>query len=247
MESPHRPDLQPGEDDLKALYGSAFRGPNGYERFYDGTGFVGNPDLGPERIQTAELVVEHSLTPQFRATGAAYYYWINDLVDQEPLDPNGPDPDLNTWKNLAKTEAYGLELQLEMANWSRFRLDGRLGYAIQEARGETESEGAERLTNSPTHKVNFNLTAPFFKDELFGSIEVLYLSSRRTLLGDKTDDHTITNLTLFNDRSIEGLEISASVKNLFDEKYSDPGSGEQVQDQIAQDGRTFWFKIKYGF
>ena len=38
-----------------------------------------------------------------------------------------------------------------------------------------------------------------------------------------------------------------SVKNLFDEKYSDPGSGEQVQDQIAQDGRTFWFKIKYGF
>ena len=43
-----------------------------------------------------------------------------------------------------------------------------------------------------------------------------------------------------------GMEVSASVRNLFNEAYSDPGSGENVQDQIAQDGRTFWFKVKYG-
>jgi len=226
---------------FKVLYGSAFRGPNAYERFYEGTGFQPNPDLGPERVQTTELVVEHRLNRNFQGTVAGYYYWINDLVDQHQENPPG-GPII--WKNRGKTQALGLELQMEMADWSRFGLDGRLGYALQ--RAEDRLSG-ERLTNSPTHKLNFNLTAPFVRDQLFGSFELLYLSGRDTLAGDKTDDHTITNLTLFNKNSIEGLEISASVKNLFDEKYSDPGSSEQVQDQIEQDGRTFWFKIKYGF
>ena len=44
-----------------------------------------------------------------------------------------------------------------------------------------------------------------------------------------------------------GLEITASLRNVFDETYSDPGSGEHVQDEIEQDGRGFWLKVKYGF
>src|SRR5206468_1023081 len=57
---------------FKALYGTAFRGPNAYERYYSGTGFKGNSDLDPERIATYELVAERSLTPYIRATAAGY-------------------------------------------------------------------------------------------------------------------------------------------------------------------------------
>ena len=46
---------------------------------------------------------------------------------------------------------------------------------------------------------------------------------------------------------VKGLEISSSVRNLFDQKYSDPGSGEEWHDSIKQDGRSFWLKVKYGF
>ena len=229
---------------FKALYGSAFRGPNAYERFYEGTGFFPNPELGPERIRTAELVVEHRLNSHFRATGAGYYYWIDDLITQEPVDPNFPDGD-TIWRNRAKTEAYGLELQLETADWTRLHIDGRLGYALQRAQNRDMSN--EKLVNSPTHKLNFNLTAPFYQDELFGGFELIYLSPRKTLAADETDGHTVVNLTLFNRNSIEGFEVSAAVKNLFDEKYADPGSRENVQDVIEQDGRTFWFMLKYGF
>jgi iron complex outermembrane receptor protein len=223
---------------FKALYGSAFRGPNAYERFYEGTGFSPNPDLDPERIQTAELVVEHAFTPHLRGTAAGYYYWINDLVDQ---DTSGS---MIIWTNRGKTEAFGLELQLEAADLTRFHIDSRIGYALQEAKDRLTDE---RLTNSPSHKLNFNLSVPLVGEELFGSFELLYLSSRNTLAGDKADDYTVSNLTLFNTNSIDGLEISASVRNLFDERYFDPGSGELVQDQVEQDGRTFWFKVKYGF
>jgi len=37
-----------------------------------------------------------------------------------------------------------------------------------------------------------------------------------------------------------GLEVAASVYNLFDVDYAYPGFGEHTQDTIEQDGRTFW-------
>ena len=39
------------------------------------------------------------------------------------------------------------------------------------------------------------------------------------------------------------LDLSASVYNLFDKKYFDPGRPEDVQDAIQQDGRNFRIKL----
>lgn len=223
---------------FKALYGMAFRGPNPYERFYVGTGFIGNPNLDPENITTYELVVEHSLTAYIRATIAGYFYRIDDLISQEAVGP-----DLQ-FQNRGKTEAKGLEFQLEMDDKGPLGIAGRFGYALQNAE-DRRTNG--RLTNSPTHLVNLNVIAPLFEDKLFAGLEVFYMSNRKTLAGFTTSDYTVTNLTLFSKNVIKGVEVSASVRNLFDRDYSDPGSGEQVQDEIEQDGRTFWFKLKYGF
>jgi iron complex outermembrane receptor protein len=225
---------------FKALYGTAFRGANAYERFYEGTGFKSNPNLDPETISTYELVVEHALTPYIRATAAGYYYQIDDLVSQELDTSDG----LLVFQNKDEVEAMGLELQLEMDDRGPLPIAGRLGYALQEAKDRRTNR---RLTNSPAHLINLNLIAPIFLDKLFGGFELLYASERRTLAGGRADDHVVVNSTLFTKNLLRGLEVSASVRNLFDETYFDPGSGEQVQDQIEQDGRTFWLKLKYGF
>jgi outer membrane receptor protein involved in Fe transport len=57
----------------------------------------------------------------------------------------------------------------------------------------------------------------------------------------------IANLTLLNRTMAKGLENSASVYNLFDKRYSDPGRPEHLQDLIAQDGRSFRGKLIYRF
>jgi outer membrane receptor for ferrienterochelin and colicin len=57
----------------------------------------------------------------------------------------------------------------------------------------------------------------------------------------------LTNLTLFSQKLLPGVELSGSIHNLFDQRYGDPGSGEHRQDIIEQDGRTFWLKAKYSF
>ena len=46
---------------------------------------------------------------------------------------------------------------------------------------------------------------------------------------------------------VYNLEISASVYNLFDTTYFDPGSDHHVQDMLQQDGRNYRLKITWGF
>ncbi len=225
---------------IKALYGQAFRAPSAYERFYAGTGFKSNPNLDAEGIKTYELVFEHSLSPHIRATATGYFYRINNLVSLE-TDPS--DGQL-VFQNAGKTEAKGLELQLEMDDTGPIGVAGRIGYALQSV---DDQRTEERLTNSPKHLVNLNVIVPLVRDKLFAGLEVRYTSERNTLAGNTTDDYFITNLTLFSENILKGLEVSASVRNLFDAEFADPGSGEHVQDKIPQDGRSFWLKVKYGF
>ncbi len=225
---------------FKALYGTAFRSPNAYERFYVGTGFKANPNLDSENIATYELVMEHAFTPYIRGTVAGYFYRIDDLISQE-TDPNDG---LLVFENLGKTQAKGIEVQLEMDDSGPLGISGRIGYALQEA-VDRRTDG--RLTNSPTHLLNVNAIAPLYKDMFFAGLEVSYASKRKTLAGKVTSGYSVTNLTLFSKNLLRGLEVTASVKNLFDRDYSDPGSGEQVQDEIEQDGRSYWLKFKYGF
>ncbi len=225
---------------VKALYGMAFRGANAYERFYVGTGFKANPNLDPETITTYELAVEQSLTDYLRATGSIYFYSIDDLISQE----TDPSDSLLVFQNRGQIDARGLELQLELDERARFGVGGRLGYALQEAR---DRRSGKRLTNSPTHLVNLNLVVPLLQDRMSIAVESSYTSRRKTLAGNRTNDFVATNVTLSTRNFIRGLEVSVSVRNIFDKEYSDPGSGEQVQDQIEQDGRLFWLTVKYAF
>jgi outer membrane receptor for ferrienterochelin and colicins len=73
------------------------------------------------------------------------------------------------------------------------------------------------------------------------------MSKRTTLASRYADAFFITNLTLFSQKLAKGVEVSGSVYNLFDEEYSDPASGEHVQDTIEQDGVNFRFKVTYLF
>jgi len=55
------------------------------------------------------------------------------------------------------------------------------------------------------------------------------------------------NGTLFTQTLVRGLEMSGSVYNLLDRKYSTPSSGGGLQETIAQDGRSFRVKLTYRF
>jgi outer membrane receptor for ferrienterochelin and colicins len=224
---------------LKLLYGHAFRAPNAFEQFYaDNITNKANPDLKPEIIKTYEIMVEQYLNRNLRAAISGYYYTISGLIDQTSDSKDG----LLIYKNIDSVEAKGLEFELN-GKWES-GLEGRISYAVQKA---VDQKTGRRLTNSAQHMVKTSLLIPLWRDKVFAGIETRYMSSRRTLAGHASGDLFVTNLTLFSQHLLKGVELSGSIYNLFDDHYDDPGAGEHRQDLIPQDGRTFWIRLKYHF
>jgi iron complex outermembrane receptor protein len=225
---------------LKLLYGTAFRNPNVYERFYHDQGSTTkpNPGLKPETISTYELVFEQGIGRRLRGTTSFYYYEINNLISQT-IDPADG---LLVFRNIGRTEARGAELELE-GKWDS-GLEGRISYTFQEA---TNKDTDEVLSNSPRHLAKLRVSLPVFRDKFFFSPEIQYIGKRRTLAGNQTEDSLTMNVTLLAQKLVPGLEISGSIYNLFDKSYGDPGAAEHRQDIILQDGRTFRLKLTYRF
>jgi len=225
---------------LKLLYGEAFRAPSAFENYYhDGpVTQKPNPDLGPETIRTYEVVWEQYLGDRLRAVATGFYYKIDDLINLT-LDPADG---LLVFENLDEVEARGLELELEgrlKGGW-----EGRISYSAQNAEN---SKTGESLNNSPRHLVKLNLSMPLWKEQAFLGIEEQFTSTRKTVAGEKTGGVAVTNLTLYGRHLLPGLEVTASVFNLLDKRFSDPVSAAHRQSTIQQDGRVFRCELTYTF
>ena len=226
---------------VKLIYGEAFRAPNNYELYYTaaGLGLTANPNLKPETIRTYELSYEQRLFDNYRLTLSGFYNKINDMV-RVVADPS--DPTLDTFDNISFASVRGAEAELE-AKW-RNGFSGQISYSYQYSK---DDQTGQRLVNSPLHMAKANLVLPLLGDQLMSGIELQYLGSRRTLAGNRADDQLITNLTLFSQKWIKGLECSLSLYNLFDQRYDDPASSDHAMDTIRQDGFGWRFKAVYSF
>ncbi len=224
---------------FKLIYGSAFRPPNDYELYYnDGTSIKNNLNLKPETITTYELLWEQYIGKYLRTSTSVYYNEIEDLINYrtDPIDG------LSEPFNSKGANAKGIELELE----GKFPRDvqGRISYDLQ--RAEDTATG-KTLTNSPEHQVKLNVRVPLIPEQLFLGTEFIFMSSRKTLAGNETDNAFVTNLTLFAPNVTKRLKISASVYNLFNQKFGEPAGIDFKQDIIQQDGIAFRLQCIYSF
>jgi iron complex outermembrane receptor protein len=228
---------------FKLLYGSAFRAPNAYEAYYgDQISNLPNPSLRPEKIQTYEAIYEQYFYEHFRSSLSGFYYRVKDLITSQPVDPALPGDSPTHYVNVDSLDARGVELELE-GRWNG-GLEARASYTFQRAEA---TDTGRSLSNSPDHLAKLSLVLPLWQNLLFAGLEQQYQSSRLTLAGAGTGAAHSTNLTLFSRGMVPGLHLSASVYNLFDRHAYDPGTPNQIQDLIAQDGRSFRVKLDYRF
>jgi outer membrane receptor for ferrienterochelin and colicins len=222
---------------LKAIYGQAYRAPNAYELYYEAPGYSANPHLSPETIRSYELVYEQALGNHLRLTSSVFYDDIDRLITFQ-TDAKGNA----VFGNLAGATSRGGEVELEGTWAGGWR--GLASYTYADAR---DSATDARLSNSPEHLAKLSLTAPLWRDKVFGNLEVQGMSERKTVTGGTVGGFWIANATLFSRELVKDLEISASVYNLFDRRYSDPVAADFAQSAIRQDGRSFRLKLTYRF
>lgn len=225
---------------VKLIYGTAFRAPNAYELYYsDGNNAnKANPDLMPESIRTYEAIVEQQVGKHVRVSFSAYRFEAEDLISQV-LDP---DDGLLVYRNVDSARGQGVEAEVDARFGNGWRT--RIGYALQESEDE---QTRMRLSNSPRHILQGQLIVPLWDDRLTAGLEGRYISHRHAGDDVVSDPQFVLNLTLFSYRWVNGLELSASVYNVLDRRYSDPTGSELTQRLLEQDGRTFRLKLTYAF
>lgn len=208
---------------VKLLYGRAFRAPNRYES-------DSNPELNEEHLETLELAAERQVSRILRVSVTAYRFVMRDLIAATE-DPN--DANLVVFTNRQQIHSDGITVELEAR--------GRRGVALRTSwtwQGAHEAPGDRPLAASPRHLGKLNLSAPLWRDQIRGALELQYTGSRSTLGGSEVPGFVLANLTLRAPELPSGFDLSLSVYNLFDRDYADPASIEHVQDAIGQDGRT---------
>lgn len=225
---------------VKLLYGGAFRAPSPYELYYHdgGTSQKSNPGLGPESLTSYEAVLERRLGRAFDLSASIFYMRLDDLINLT----TDPTDSLLVYHNMDSAESRGVEVGLERRTargWS-----GRLSYSYQDARDLSTDD---RLTGSPQHLAKLHVTAPLAGEHLLCALEVQYVGDRPTVRGGTADAYVVVNVDLLAGRAGDDWTLSAGIDNVFDERYSDPGSEEHVQDAIEQDGRRLRIELSRRF
>jgi outer membrane receptor for ferrienterochelin and colicins len=219
---------------LKLLYGTAFRAPEpseiitGFGSFYED-----NPGIKPETVRSVEGVVEQGVGAHFNLSGSVFQNWIEKLISLE-TDPN----DSPQYQNSDRARATGAEI--ELAGQFAGGLKGTASYSYTNV---VDLDAHQILANSPAHLAKLNVILPMVQQQLFASLGAQYTSSRQTLAGNTVSGFPIFNVTLLGHTLGKHLDLSASVYNLLDRKYFDPGRPEDVQDAIQQNGRSFRIKV----
>lgn len=213
---------------LKAMTGSAYRVPNAYERFYNdgGVSQIGNANLRPEYISSAELAAAYRFGQSGRVGLSLYRNQMRDLIGQA-TDVSG----VVTYANQDRTHAQGVEIDAENQWSGGYRLRG--GIAWQQSR----LENGPTLVDSPKWMGKLVFGVPVAWGWI-ASGELLGLSSRR---GDNgpVPGYGIVNLSLSSAPVARLGQFSATLYNLGNRHYFDPTSAALIQSAIQQDGRQF--------
>jgi outer membrane receptor for ferrienterochelin and colicins len=224
---------------LKLLYGAAFRAPEPFEFAPDfGPFYDSNLQLKPETIRSAEGVVEQGLGPHFTLSGSVFRNWISDLISLEM----NPADNLFEYQNSGKANATGVEIEFD--GHSANGLQGRASYSYTRVEDPVTHE---IFSNSPQHLGKLNVIVPVVRQRLFASLDAQYTSSRQTLAGNAVSGFAVFSVTGLGHTLGKRLDVSASVYNIFDKKYFDPGRPEDPEDSIQQDGRNFRVKLTARF
>ena len=236
--------IDPGITTLKFLYGSAFRAPNAFERFYATTvaNYIATGTLQPERIKTYEFIAEHRLNTNVKLGTSLFNYDMRDLITLASNDMG------QVFFENRSADISGVELTAEQLLDSGARW--RSSYSWQQA---LDHQTYAQLANSPRSLYKLNYALPLFQETWNAGVELQYMSNRQTVRGVDTGSVVLANLSLVSRHLSPNLEAAFFIKNIFNRQYADPATFDHVDiggrqlDFIPQDGRVLRAGLTYSF
>ncbi len=216
----------------KILYGQAYRAPSFLEQYQQNSPqYTGNPSLRPETIETTELAFDYRPTKTLRTTLNLYYYQIEDLIGGEFVTQGRP----LTQTNTAGQHAYGSEFEWDWKFLPDWNVRGN--YAWQYARNEST---LRRVNNVPEHHV-YSALAWNFMPKWQIQTQVNWVGHRLSEDNRVLEDYETVDLTLNAKRLMGHLDLTASVRNLFDANGREPAVSSYPYN-LPISAQTFYFE-----
>ncbi len=223
----------------KLLYGRAFRAPNFAEQGNQNNPvLLGNKLLRPETINTYEWAIDYRPFAALRTAVNLYYYDIDNLISAIP-DTNGLT---RTFQNFGQQDGYGSEFEFNWQIYDQWNVKGN--YAWQNA---VNQQTDNRVTGVPEHHVYVAVDWHFLPQWQLQP-QLNWIGGRTAILGDNRElgDYQTVDLTLRGIKLYKHLNLSASLRNAFDERYLEP-SALQLPENIPMQGRSFYFEASVDF
>ena len=241
----HTPDAM---TDIDIGIARKVRSPNLYERYAwstwamaavmnntvgDGNGYVGNPDLKPEKAHTLSATfARHAPDRSWEFKATPYYTHVEDYIDAVQWDPmmNMPAATPATGKFVVLRQVnqtarlYGIDLSGRMplgkTAWGEFGLKGLLNY----------TNGRNTDTDDDLYNImplNAKLTLTHKTGGWDNALEVVVVADKDDVSTVRnelaTDGYTLVHLRASH--SWKQVRLDFGVENLFDEFYSLPTGG----------------------
>jgi len=206
---------------LKSSYGTSFLAPSLFDLYgVDNFGYVGNPNLRPERSSGYEAGAEF-LLPGAAISATYFNSRINDLITTTP--------DFDSEENIGRVKISGVETELVVtpATWATADLtytytDARDATTNDELLRRPQNTGSATVTLSPTPKITI---VP--QVEIVGRfIDYLYADDGYPTGDGSADGGTIVNLT-GNYQVSDKFSLFAEGKNIFNSNF-EPVNGLQI-------------------
>jgi len=214
---------------LRTSVGKAFRPPTIYELYRTWTSsstgktYAGSPDLKPEKTLSWDVGLEQGLWRGAKVKATYFENYLDDLI----YLVSTPTPNLYEYKNVAKAESRGVELEGEQRfeKWLRFFANFTYNRAkVEENPAKPETEG-KRLTYVPERMFNFGVDlekGPFsinltgrYVDKIYGDDEN---KDRVSNVYGSYDSYFVVD-TKVSYKVTKFATLSLSVDNVFDEDY----------------------------
>jgi len=231
---------------LKLLYGHAFRAPTFSELYIVTTSMVGNENLGPEKVRSFEIGINHKLTPRIN-TSINYFY--NSLTDI--FMPTG-EIIVETWppqlENSGKIKAQGFEAEVK----ADFKKNTYAYFNYSYAKAEDELTG-EVIPNVANNLFNFGINVGYWK-YLNANLNVNYVAERKRGLMQGFPDprnpikpYSLFDLTLRAQNFWKNTEVILSIHNLANTKYTDPDELGLIYYDFPREGRQILGRVIFKF
>tara|TARA_R110002073_G_scaffold153556_3_gene308552 strand:- start:1427 stop:3568 length:2142 start_codon:yes stop_codon:yes gene_type:complete len=227
----------------KLLYGRAFRAPTINELFVISNPVnLGDKNLDPEKIDTYELALSQQVSSKLRYSVNIFHYEVDGLISLADIGGGAKQ-----WQNTSDIKGNGLELEFDYEASKQLRV--LANYAFQKTK---EKESNDDLGETPNHQIYLR-SEWRVDDKWLISPQLNWVGSQKRAPSDvrtkSVPYYTTVDLTLRQFNVVKDLDISVSIRNLFDEGILEPSlsPGINVPGDYPMAGRNIYGELAYQF